>query len=131
MSLRMLVVDDNVDMAMSLSILLELNGHRVEMAHDGPSALELSQARPFDVVLLDIGLPSMDGYEVARRIRARGGESQPLLIGISGYGFDADRQRAKEAGLDLYLVKPVDPKLLETLLEQWTQGEGERPSSPG
>jgi PAS domain S-box-containing protein len=130
MSLRMLVVDDNVDMAMSLSILLELHGHRVEMAHDGASALELSQARPFDVVLLDIGLPSMNGYEVARRIRARGGESQPLLVGISGYGFDADRQRAKEAGFDLYLVKPVDPKLLETLLEQWTQGGGKAPSSP-
>jgi CheY-like chemotaxis protein len=129
MSLRMLVVDDNVDMAMSLSIILELHGHRVEMAHDGASALELSQARPFDVVLLDIGLPSMDGYEVARRIRARGGKSQPLLVGISGYGFDADRQRAKEAGFDLYLVKPVDPKLLETLLEQWTQGEGKTPSS--
>jgi PAS domain S-box-containing protein len=130
MSLRMLVVDDNVDMAMSLSIILELHGHRVEMAHDGASALELSQARPFDVVLLDIGLPSMDGYEVARRIRARGGKSQPLLVGISGYGFDADRQRAKEAGFDLYLVKPVDPKLLETLLEQWTQGEGKAPSLP-
>jgi len=130
MSLRMLVVDDNVDMAMSLSILLELHGHRVEMAHDGAAALELSPARPFDVVLLDIGLPSMDGYEVARRIRARGGESQPLLVGISGYGFDADRQRAEEAGFDLYLVKPVDPKLLETLLEQWIQGEGKAPSSP-
>jgi PAS domain S-box-containing protein len=130
MSLRMLVVDDNVDMAMSLSILLQMHGHRVEMAYDGASALEMSEARAFDVVLLDIGLPSIDGYEVARRLRARGGESQPLLVGISGYGFDADRQRAKEAGFDLYLVKPVDPRLLETLLEQWTQGEGATPSSP-
>ncbi len=129
LSLRMLVVDDNVDMAMSLSILLQMHGHRVEMAHDGASALALSQARTFDVVLLDIGLPSMDGYEVARRIRARGGESQPLLVGISGYGFDADRQRAKDAGFDLYLVKPVDPKLLETLLEQWTHAEGGPSSS--
>jgi PAS domain S-box-containing protein len=130
-SLRMLVVDDNVDMAMSLSILLQMHGHRVEMAHDGSAALELSQAHPFDVVLLDIGLPSMDGYEVARRIRARSGESRPRLVGISGYGFDAHRQRAKDAGFDLYLVKPVDPKLLEALLEQWTQGEGKTPSSPG
>jgi PAS domain S-box-containing protein len=131
MSLRMLVVDDNVDMAMSLSIILQMHGHQVEMAHDGASALELSQARTFDVVLLDIGLPSMDGHEVARRIRARGAGSQPLLVGISGYGFDADRRRARDAGFDLYLVKPVDPKLLETLLEQWTHGEGERLSTQG
>jgi PAS domain S-box-containing protein len=126
-SLRILIVDDNVDMAMSLSILLQMHGHRVEMAHDGAVALELSQARTFDVILLDIGLPSIDGYEVARRIRARGGDPRPLLVGISGYGFDADRRRAEEAGFDLYLVKPVDPKLLEALLEQWTRDEGDGP----
>jgi CheY-like chemotaxis protein len=129
MSLRMLVVDDNVDVAMSLSILLRLHGHAVEMAHDGASALELSQSRPFDIVLLDIGLPSVDGYEVARRIRARGGQARLLLVGISGYGLDADCRRAKAAGFDLYPVKPVDPKLLETLLEQWTHAEGEPSSS--
>jgi PAS domain S-box-containing protein len=131
MALRMLVVDDNVDMAMSLSILLQLHGHTVEMAHDGAAALELSQARAFDVIILDIGLPSVDGYEVARRIRARGTEPRPLLIGISGYGFDADHRRAKEAGFDLYLVKPVDPQLLEKLVEQWSRGRQGPPSSTG
>jgi CheY-like chemotaxis protein/anti-sigma regulatory factor (Ser/Thr protein kinase) len=130
-SLRVLVVDDNVDMAMSLSILLQMHRHRVEMAHDGPAALELSQARPFDVILLDIGLPSVDGYEVARRIRARGGDARPLLVAISGYGFDTDRRRAEEAGFDLYLVKPVDPNLLEALLEQWTRDERGTPAGPG
>ncbi len=121
LSLRMLVVDDNVDMAMSLSILLQMHGHSVEMAHDGAAALELSRARDFDVVILDIGLPSVNGYEVARRIRARGSEPRPLLVGISGYGFDADHRRAKDAGFDLYLVKPVDPQLLERLIEQWSR----------
>jgi two-component system CheB/CheR fusion protein len=125
--LRVLVVDDNVDMAMSLSIILQMHGHGVEMAHDGSAAVETSRAQAFDVILLDIGLPSMDGYEVARRIRARGGEPRPLLVGISGYGFEADHRRAKEAGFDLYLVKPVDPRLLEKLLDQWTR-EGVKPA---
>ena len=80
------------------------------MAHDGAAALELSQAQAFDVILLDIGLPSVDGYEVARRIRERGGEPRPRLVGISGYGFEADRRRAMDAGFDAYLVKPVDPQ---------------------
>jgi PAS domain S-box-containing protein len=128
-ALRMLVVDDNVDMAMSLSILLQLHGHRVEMAHDGSAALAMTEARPFDVMLLDIGLPSVDGYEVARRIRARGGD-RPLLVGISGYGFEADRQRAKDAGFDLYLVKPVDPQRLEALLDQWVEGRTTNPAPP-
>jgi PAS domain S-box-containing protein len=120
-SLRILVVDDNVDTAMSLSILLQLHGHAVEMAHDGAAAVELSAAHAFDVIMLDIGLPSFDGYEVARRIRARGSLPRPLLVGISGYGFDADHRRAQDAGFDLYLVKPVDPQLLEKLVEQWSR----------
>jgi PAS domain S-box-containing protein len=131
MALRMLVVDDNVDMAMSLSILLQLHGHTVEMAHDGSAAVEQSQAHAFDVIILDIGLPSVDGYEVARRIRARGSEPRPLLVGISGYGFDADHRRAKDAGFDLYLVKPVDPQLLEKLVQQWSRGRQISPPSPG
>jgi PAS domain S-box-containing protein len=120
--LRILVVDDNVDMAMSLSILLQLHGHHVETAHDGSAALELSASRDFDVIMLDIGLPSVDGYEVAQRIRAREAQPQPLLVGISGYGFEADRRRAQDAGFDLYLVKPVDPQMLEKLIEQWCRG---------
>ena len=127
----MLVVNDNVNMAMSLSILLQMHGHDVEMAHDGSAALEISQARTFDVILLDIGLPTIDGYEVARRIRSAAGATRPLLVGISGYGFDADRRRPQDAGFDLYLVKPVDPRILEKLIDQWSR-EGAGPgSSPG
>jgi PAS domain S-box-containing protein len=130
-ALRVLVVDDNVDMAMSLSILLQLHGHVVEIVHDGAAALEISRAGGFDVIVLDIGLPRIDGFEVARRIRTRGGESRPLLVGMSGYGFDTDRQRARDAGFDHYLVKPVDPQLLERLLEQWTKDKiGPAPSPP-
>ncbi len=131
MTLRILVVDDNVDMAMSLSILLQLYGHTVEMAHDGSVALEMAQSRAFDVILLDIGLPSMDGYGVARGIRARGSDPRPFLVGISGYGFDADRRRAEDAGFDLYLVKPVDPQRLETLVEQWSRTRAGPAPSPG
>lgn len=130
--LRMLIVDDNVDMAMSLAMLLQMHGHRIETAHDGAAALELAQAGDFDVILLDIGLPSVDGYEVARRIRSRGeGSALPRLIGISGYGFDADRRRAAQAGFDTYLVKPVDPRELETLLDQWSRRSAQEPPSPG
>src|SRR5262249_49395205 len=130
-TLRMLVVDDNVDMAMSLSMLLQMHGHSVEISHDGAAALERSQAGDFDVILLDIGLPSVDGYEVARRVRSRRTGSRPRLVGISGYGFDADRRRAMDAGFDAYLVKPVDPGILENLLDQWSRRKDEAPPSPG
>jgi PAS domain S-box-containing protein len=128
-ALRVLIVDDNVDMATSLSILLQLHGHRVETAHDGLAALEISQSRPFDVILLDIDLPRVDGYEVARRIRQRADEDQPLLVAISGYGFDADQQLAKNVGFDLYLVKPVDPETLKSLLGEFLTSR-KRGSSP-
>jgi PAS domain S-box-containing protein len=129
-SLRMLVVDDNVDMAMSLSMLLQMHGHGVKTSHDGAAALELSRADDFDVILLDIGLPSLDGYEVAHRIRSRQIGTQPLLVGISGYGFEADRRRAMDAGFDIYLVKPVDPRVIENLLDQWSKSTcGATPSS--
>ena len=127
----MLVVDDNVDMAMSLSMLLQMHGHSVKITHDGAAALELSQAEAFDVILLDIGLPSVDGYEVARRIRSRGAGSRPRLVGISGYGFEADRRRAMDAGFDAYLVKPVNPQVLENLLDQWSRSTSGAPSSSG
>jgi PAS domain S-box-containing protein len=130
--LRILVVDDNVDTASSLSILLQLHGHAVETAHDGASALDVSQSRTFDAILLDIGLPMIDGHEVARRIRKRGGDDQPVLVGISGYGFDDDHRRAKDAGFDLYLVKPVDPQRLEKeLVALTTSRRGNPPSSGG
>ena len=125
-SLRILVVDDNVDMISSLRILLEMRGHDVQTANDGTSALEVASAVSFDAILLDIGLPGIDGFEVANRIRQRGGEDQPVLIGISGYGFDADQQHARESGFDLYFVKPADPQLLEKRLGELMASRDDR-----
>jgi CheY-like chemotaxis protein len=112
---RVLVVDDNADAARLLARLLEASGHQAEVAHDGPAALERAQARPPDVVLLDIGLPGMDGYEVARRLRQSVGD-RPLLVALTGYGQDEDRRRSREAGMDDHLTKPVDPRTLKELL---------------
>jgi two-component system CheB/CheR fusion protein len=117
-TLRILVVDDNVDGAMSLGIVLRLWGHEVQVAHDGFRALEEADRRRFDVAVLDIGLPGLDGYEVARRLRRRPGWAKTLLIAITGYGQNDDRRRSLEAGFDLHLVKPVDPATLEKVLRE-------------
>lgn len=113
---RVLVVDDNRDAAESLAMLLELSGYEVRVAYDGPAALEAVRSERPDAVLLDIGLPMMDGYEVARRLCAAAEEHRPLLVAISGYGQDEDRRRAEDAGFDHHLVKPVDPELLDRVL---------------
>ena len=115
--LRMLVVDDNTDSADSLGMLLKLHGHEVRVEYSGPAALQAAEAGPFDVILLDIGLPRMDGYEVARRLRARPDGKRPTLVAVTGYGYEADRQRSQEAGFDHHLVKPVGPERLEELLQ--------------
>jgi signal transduction histidine kinase/CheY-like chemotaxis protein len=117
-ALRVLVVDDNVDAAQSLAVLLNLWGHEVCTAHDGAAALEAAQAWQPEVVLLDIGLPGMDGYEVARRLRAAQGPARPLLVALTGYAQEEDRRRSREAGFDRHLVKPADPETLEVLLAQ-------------
>ncbi|HWE37965.1 MAG TPA: response regulator [Isosphaeraceae bacterium] len=114
--LHVLVVDDNADAARLLARLLEVNGHHAEVAYDGPTALERAQARPPDVVLLDIGLPGMDGYEVARKLRASVGLDRALLVALTGYGQEEDRRRSREAGMDVHLTKPVDPRTLKELL---------------
>ncbi|BBA34873.1 PAS domain-containing protein [Methylocaldum marinum] len=115
-SKRILVVDDNTDAVESLALLLELEGHDVRTALDGPAALELaSDFRP-EAVLLDIGLPGMDGYEVARRLRDRPETREALIIAITGYGQLEDRALTKAAGFNHHLVKPVDPEELGALL---------------
>jgi signal transduction histidine kinase/ActR/RegA family two-component response regulator len=114
--LRILVVDDNQDAANSLGSLLTHLGGRVELAFDGPTALQRLAARGVDLVILDIAMPGMDGHEVARRIRARGELEQPILIAMSGLGQSADRQRSLEAGCDEHLVKPVPLDVLESLI---------------
>ncbi|WP_223275326.1 ATP-binding protein [Delftia tsuruhatensis] len=113
---RILVVDDNADAADTLSMLLGLLGAEVEIARDGPGALAMHDAFRPDVVLLDIGLPGMDGLEVARRIRARQGRDQVLLIALTGWGQEDDLRRSREAGMDHHLVKPVSFDTLERLL---------------
>jgi CheY-like chemotaxis protein/two-component sensor histidine kinase len=115
-SCRVLVVDDNVDSAESLAMLATGWGHAVEVAHDGPAALEAARRQQPDLVLLDIGLPGMDGYEVARQLRRMGELKETLLIAMTGYGQAEDRLRSQAAGFQHHLVKPVDTEALRTLL---------------
>jgi CheY-like chemotaxis protein/two-component sensor histidine kinase len=112
---RVLVVDDNKDAAETLAELVEMLGHEVEIAYDGPSALAKAREHEPDLVLCDIGLPTMDGFEVARRLRA-GGAAGARLIALSGYAQPEDVARALEAGFDAHVAKPPDPAQLETLL---------------
>jgi signal transduction histidine kinase len=114
---RVLVVDDNQDSAETLAELVALFGHDPEVAHDGPTALAKARANRPDVVLCDIGLPGISGYEVARQLRAGGADRSVLkLIAVSGYVQPEDLARAAEAGFDAHLAKPLDPDELETLL---------------
>jgi PAS domain S-box-containing protein len=113
---RILIIDDNKDMARGLCRLLRLLGHEVEAAYDGPAGLDAARSRRPDVVLLDIGLPLMDGYEVARHLRAEPDLSGIRIIALSGYGQDEDRRRSKEAGMDHHLTKPVDIKSIVELI---------------
>jgi CheY-like chemotaxis protein len=114
--LRILVVDDNEDTALSLAFLLRSWGHEVRVVHDGLQAVEAARDFQTEVVLLDIGLPGQDGFEVARQLRQLPALSQVLIVGISGYNSAKDHRRAAEVGINLYLVKPFDPWKLEALL---------------
>jgi CheY-like chemotaxis protein len=111
-----LVVDDNADSAESLALLLTMKGHEVRTAHDGPAALAAAEAYRPEAVLLDIGLPGMDGHEVARRLRRLAGLDSIFLVALTGYGQEEDRRRAEQAGFDAHLVKPADPLALHQLL---------------
>jgi PAS domain S-box-containing protein len=114
---RILVVDDNVDAAETLSRLLRLSGHEVRVVHDGLAALAAAGEMNPDIVLLDIGLPKLDGLEVARSLRARSYGPRPLLVAITGFGQADDRARTAAAGFDHHLTKPVDPRLLQKLMQ--------------
>jgi CheY-like chemotaxis protein len=115
-SKRVLVVDDNRDAADSLAVLLRLHGHEVRVAYEGPAALAASAEFGPDLVLLDLGMPGMDGYEVARRLRQSPAFAGRVLAALTGWGQEADRMRTREAGFDHHLVKPADPGELAALL---------------
>ena len=114
---RVLIVDDNRDLAATAAALLSASGHDVRTIYDGVSAVATAIEFHPDVVLLDIGLPGMSGYEVARQLRASEQRRSMLLIALTGYGQDADRQRTREAGFDHHLVKPLEPATLEKIVE--------------
>ncbi|QDU97775.1 hybrid sensor histidine kinase/response regulator [Lignipirellula cremea] len=124
-ALRVLVVDDNLGAVKILTILISrLGSHVIETAHDGEAALEkATQFRP-DLILLDIGLPKMDGFTVARKIRENGDLERTLLVALTGYGQEEDRQKSKEAGFDVHLVKPVDVATLRELLQSCQSARG-------
>jgi len=113
---RILVVDDNIDAADALAVLLGIWGHEVQIAHDGESALAIAHRIDPELVFLDIGLPQMNGYEVARRLREETGLARTKFIALSGYGTERDQRRSKQAGFELHLVKPVDPKSLPAVI---------------
>jgi PAS domain S-box-containing protein len=114
---RILVVDDNVDAAESLLRLLRQQAHEVRVAYDGLAAVAVAREMNPDVVLLDIGLPHLDGLEVARNLRARSDGPRPLLVAMTGFGQAEDRARTAAAGFDYHLTKPVDPKVLQTVMQ--------------
>jgi PAS domain S-box-containing protein len=116
--LRVLVVDDNIDAALSLAMILETAGHQVDVVHESSSALKRARDESFDVYLLDIGLPEIDGNELARRIRTISPIAKPTLIAITGYGQTYNRQHSLDAGFDNYFVKPADPTKLLRLLSE-------------
>ena len=109
-------MDDNVDAAESMAMLLRLRRHDVRVVHDGPAAIQAATDFQPEVVLLDIGLPGMSGYEVARKLRQAPGGEKLVLAAMTGYGQDEDRRRSKEAGFDQHFTKPVDPEQLQGLL---------------
>jgi CheY-like chemotaxis protein len=122
-SLHVLVVEDNPDAADSLAMFLRSSGHRVDVARDGPEALQAVDVGNPDVVLLDLGLPRLeDGLEVARQIKHWPTAKHPLLVAITGFDHNADQLRSLDAGVDLYLVKPVDPSKLLDFIGRYNQG---------
>ncbi|WP_298232478.1 response regulator [uncultured Azohydromonas sp.] len=116
---RVLAVDDNIDAADTVAMFLRMEGHSVETAHSGPEAVERAKAFQPEVVLLDIGLPGMDGFEVVRHLRALPATQHALVIALTGYGQKSDQAQAQQAGFDHHLVKPADIAALAALIEQW------------
>ena len=120
-----MIVDDNEDGAEMLAVFLDLSGHVTRVAHNGTEALALADEFQPNVIFLDIGLPDISGYDVARALRSRSVASQLTLVAVTGWGAEEDRRRAQQAGFDEHLVKPVDTKKVTELLRR----EGEKLSA--
>jgi len=116
---RVLVVDDNIDAAESIAVFLRLEGHEVRTVSDGPQAVAIAQVFAPQVAVVDIGLPGMNGYEVARRLRLKGVEAPTLLIALTGYGQKEDRARSIDAGFHHHFVKPADPRVIQSAIAAW------------
>lgn len=117
--LRVLVVEDDPDTADSMAMLLNLYAYDVQIARDGKTALRAVAENEPDVVLLDIGLPKLDGWQLAKEIHGQSRNKRPFLIAISGFGRESDQMRSHEAGIDLHLVKPVEPEMLHQVLHRF------------
>ena len=113
---RVLVVDDNRDAAISLAMMLRMMGNETQTAHDGQEALDVATAFRPDVILLDIGMPKLNGYDAARRIRQEAWGKNAVLVAVTGWGQDDDRRRSRESGFNFHMVKPIEPATLEKLL---------------
>jgi len=113
---RVLIVDDNVDTADSMAILLTTMGHEVRAAYNGASAVETAEHFRPDVVLLDLGMPGLNGYETAHYIREEAWGKDTVVVAVTGWGSHADHQRSLDAGFDYHLTKPVDPEVLRKLV---------------
>lgn len=129
--MRILVVDDNVDLAQAMRTLLTQAGHEVQIAHDGPQGIAVALSQRPEIVLLDIGLPGLDGYQVATRLRQEAPCKDAVIIAMTCYGREEDRRRASEANINHYLVKPVELARLLTLISRSSPalsggGEGKR-----
>jgi len=120
-----LIVEDHDDARDALRTLLELEGHQVDAAASGPQGIDMATRQPPDIALIDIGLPEVDGYEVARQLRTLT-PKRPYLIALTGYGAPDDVRRAREAGFDAHLLKPVDPDALAGVITRGTPGPGSR-----
>jgi CheY-like chemotaxis protein len=125
-----LIIEDHDDAREALRALLELEGHHVAAAATGPRGLEMATQHPPEVALVDIGLPEVDGYEVARRLRGLGARC-PYLIALTGYGQPDDVKRARDAGFDAHLLKPVDPDALASALRRISAGPTRGIPGPG
>jgi CheY-like chemotaxis protein len=127
---RVLVVDDNIDAAESIAVYLRLEGHEVRTVSDGPQAVAIAQVFAPHVAVLDIGLPGMNGYEVARSLRQKGLEKNALLIALTGYGQKEDRARSDDAGFHHHFVKPADPRDVQAAIVAWN-GTSESSAAAG